>query len=165
MSQAVNTAHVADRRKLRFNTIDEMLADVDRIVAADKAGTLRRTGNWTAGQTFGHLATWVDYGWNGFPTAMKVPWIIRLLIRMKKKAYVRDGMPAGVRIPRVENGTYATEVLSTDEGAARIRTSMLRLKNGELAKFESPAFGPMSHQDRVSMMLRHAELHMSFLHP
>ncbi len=165
MPQAVNTAHVADRRKLRFNTIDEMLADVDRVVAADKAGTLRRTGNWTAGQTFGHLSTWVNYGWDGFPSAMKVPWFIRVLIRMKKNQYVREGMPAGVRIPKVENGTYATDVLSTDEGAARIRKSMQRLKDGESARFDSPAFGPMSHDDRVAMMLRHAELHMSFLHP
>jgi len=165
MTQAINTAQVEDRRKLRFNTIDELLADVDRIVAADNAGALRRTGNWTAGQTFGHLSAWVDYGWDGFPSTLKVPWFIRFLIRMKKDKYVLDGMPAGARIPWVENGTYATEVLSTDEGAARVRKSMQRLKSGEPAKFDSPAFGPMSHEDRVAMMLRHAELHLSFLHP
>ena len=44
----IDTSKVQDRRKLRFHSIDDLLADVDRIVAAEKAGTLRRTGNWTA---------------------------------------------------------------------------------------------------------------------
>lgn len=159
----VNTANISDRRSLRFATIDELLADVDRVVAADKAGTLRRTGNWTAGQVFGHLATWINYAYEGFP--IRPPWFIRWILRMKKAAYLRDGMPAGVRIPRVPNGTFGTEPLGTEEGAKRLRSALLRLKSGEPAKFESPAFGKMPLDERIALNLRHAELHMSFLHP
>jgi len=159
----VNTAKVTNRRRLRFSTIDEMIADVDRIGAAEKAGTLRRTGNWTAGQVFGHLATWSNYAYEGYP--FRPPWFIRWILKKKKTAYLRDGMPAGVRIPKVPNGTFGTEEMSTEEGANRLRRAMLRLKNGESAKFDSPAWGEMPLEERIALNLRHAELHMSFLHP
>src|SRR5262249_6630255 len=133
MNPAVDTSKVTDYRKLRFNSIDELLAEIDRIVAADKAGKLRRTGNWTAAQILGRLATWVNYGWEGYP--MQVPWFIRFILKFKVKQYLRDGLPQGVRIPKVEGGTYATEVISTDEGASRYRRALSRLKNHEPAKY------------------------------
>ncbi len=141
MSSMVNTAQVQDHRKLRFNSIDDMLAQVDRIVAADKVGTLRRSGNWTTGQVLGHLATWIDFGYEGFP--MRVPWFIKLILRGLKKKYIRNGMPMGVRIPKTENGTFGTEVLSTDEGARRLRAALKRLKT-EPAIHHSPAWGKMT---------------------
>ena len=157
----VNTKN-ADRRRLRFSTVEELLAEVDRIIAADKAGTLRRTGNWTAGQVFGHVATWANFAYEGYP--FRPPWFIRWILRKKKAAYLRDGMPAGVRIPKVPNGTFGTELMSTETGAKRLRGALLRLKSGELPKFDSPAWGKMTHEERMAMNLRHAELHLSFLH-
>jgi len=136
---------------------------VDRIVAADKGGTLRRTGNWSAGQVFGRLATWCNYAYEGYP--FRPPWFIRWILRKKKAAYLRDGMPAGVRIPKVQNGTFGTEEMSTDEGANRLCRAMLRLKNGEPAKFDSPAWGKMSPAEQIAIDLRHAESHRSLLHP
>ncbi|HEY3241947.1 MAG TPA: DUF1569 domain-containing protein [Phycisphaerae bacterium] len=158
----IDTAQ-AERRRLRFGSIDELLAEVDRIAAADTAGTLRRTGNWTAGQTFGHLATWICYGYEGYP--MRVPWFIRPFIRRKLGSYLREGMPAGVRIPRTEAGTYGTDVLSTQEGARRLRDALTRLKKREPCPHDSPAFGAMSYDERIALNLRHAELHLGFLHP
>jgi hypothetical protein len=158
-----NTAKVTDRRRLRFATVDDVVADLDGLVAADKAGTLRRTGNWTPGQVFGHLAAWIDYAYEGYP--FEVPWFIRPILRLKKKKYLREGMPAGVRIPKVENGTFGTQTLSTEEGASRLRQALRRLKSGEPAKFDSPAWGRMPPDERIALNLRHAELHLSFLHP
>ena len=162
MAAAVNTANTPGFRVLRFTTIGDAMAEIDRIVAADQAGKLIHTGNWTAGQVFGHIASWIEYGYVGYP--MKPPpWIIRVMLRMRVKKYLRDGMPRGVRIPGVENGTFGIEPLSTAEGADRLRRAFLRLKNGELAVHDSPAFGPMSHPDRIELNLRHAELHLGFL--
>lgn len=153
----------AQRRRLRFLTVDELLAELDRIVASEKAGSLRRTGNWTAGQAFGHLATWLNFAYEGYP--FRPPWFIRWILRKKKAVYLRDGMPAGVRIPKVPNGTFGTELMSTEEGAKRLRSALFRLNCGEPPKFDSPAFGKMSQEERVALNLRHAELHLSFLHP
>lgn len=148
---------------MRFSRIEDALAEMDRLVAAEKAGRLRHTGNWTVGQVFGHLATWIDYGYTGYP--MRVPWFVRWLIRRKLEAYLRDGMPAGVRIPRTPGGTHGTEALTVEEGETRLRAALNRLSSGEPARFDSPAFGPMSHERRTALNLRHCELHMGYLWP
>jgi len=162
----VDTGKVTDYRKLRFSTIDELLKEIDRLVAADNGGKLRRTGNWTAGQIFGHLAGWMNFSYEGFPKrGARPPWFIRFILRMKKKAYMRDGMPRGVKIPGIEGGTFATEPLSTQEGAQRLRAVLLRMKNREPVLHHSPAFGEMSDEERIAFQLRHAEVHLGFLHP
>jgi len=161
-SQSVDTAKV-QRRKLRFNTIGELRAEMDRLIEAERAGRLRCAGNWTLGQIFGHLAGWIDYGWDGYP--MKAPWFIRLMLKFKMKSYMRNGLPGGVKIPNSPAGTWCTDALSTEEGAVRLRKSLDRLEAGEEAKFHSPAFGPMSHADRIQLNLRHAELHLGFVFP
>jgi hypothetical protein len=161
--QTIETSK-AERRKLRFNNIDELLAEVERIVGSERSGQLRRTGNWTVGQIFGHLATWISYGYEGYPFRPP-PWFIRWILRLKVKKYLREGMPAGVRIPGVAAGTFGIEPLTTDEGADFLRRALARLKKGEPCKYDSPAFGPMRHPDRIALNLRHAELHLGFLHP
>jgi hypothetical protein len=160
----VATKQVKDRRSLRFNSVDELLADIERIVKADNAGKLRCTGNWTAGQAMGHVAAWINYSYDGYPLGPP-PWIIRVMLRFLKKKYLRQGMPAGVEIPKVQGGTFATEPLSTAEGAARLRKALARLTSGEPARFPSPAWGEMPVEERIALNLRHAELHLSFLHP
>lgn len=164
MPESVNTAKVTDRRKLQFNSIDDLLRDVDRVAAAERAGRLRRTGNWSAGQVMGHLAAWADFGYDGYPFKAP-PWPIRQILKWKVKSFLKNGMDCGVRIPGPAAGTYAVENLPIEEGADRIRKAFGRLKSGAPAKFHSPAFGEMSHADRVKLNLRHAELHLSFLHP
>lgn len=158
----VDTSKVTDRRSLRFNTIDDLLADIDVLVAADKAGKLRSIGNWTLGQAFGHLASWIEYSYSGYP--FKTPWLIRFILKFLVKGYIKNGMPAGRRIPNTSNGTYGTEVLSTDDGAARLKKALLRLRS-EPAQYDSPAFGHLSDADRTLLNLRHAELHLSFFRP
>jgi len=60
---------------------------------------------------------------------------------------------------------YAVETLSTEDGSVRLRTALARLQSGEPCRHDSPAFGPMNHQDRILFNLRHAELHLGFLQP
>ena len=75
----------------------------------------------------------------------------------------QTGMPAGIKIPKVEGGTYGIDPLSTAEGLSRLRRSLARLGSNEPVRFHSPAFGPMSDADRVQFNLRHAELHLGYL--
>ncbi len=73
-------ASTVARRKLRFESIDEVLADVDKVVAAAHAGTLEQLGNWKPGQVMAHLAAWIEYGYVGYP--LKTPWFIRMILRL-----------------------------------------------------------------------------------
>jgi hypothetical protein len=161
-SSAVETSKVAARRQLRFESIDQVLAEVDRLAEAERAGRLKRLGNWTLGQTLGHLAAWVEYGYTGAP--LKVPFFIRWILRLRKRKFLYGPMRAGVQIPGVAGGTLATEPLPLDEGLARYCRLLERLK-AEAPTAPSPAFGRLTHDEAIALNLRHAELHLGFLVP
>ena len=156
----VDTAKVSNRRKLHFISIDEMLADVDRLVAAEKAGRLKQLGNWTLGQTLNHLAAWSEFGYKGYPQ-LKVPFFIRWILRLQKNKFIKGPMPAGVKIPGVPGGTLATEPAAVEEALPRLRQVMERLKV-ELPPVPSPAIGKLTHDEAIALNLRHAELHLGF---
>jgi hypothetical protein len=158
----VDTAKVANRRVLRFDSIDQMLAEVDRLVASEKAGRLKQLGNWTLGQTLNHLATWIEYGYIGCP--LKPPFFIRWILKLQRNKFLRGPMPAGVRIPRVEGGTLAIDPMPLDEALPRFRRMAERLKT-EPPTEPSPALGKLTHDEAIALNLRHAELHLGFLVP
>jgi hypothetical protein len=161
-SAPVDTAKVAGRRLLRFESIDEAMAEVDRLVEAERAGKLKRLGNWTLGQTLGHLAAWMEYSYTGTP--LKVPFFIRWILRLRKRKFLYGPMRPGVRIPRVEGGTLATEPLPLEETLGRTRRVMERLKS-EAPTALNPIFGRLTHEEWTALHLRHAELHLGFMVP
>src|SRR5437762_3012972 len=75
---SVDTGKVIGRRVLRFESIEQMMAEVDRLVEAERTGRLGCLGNWTLGQTLGHLATWTEYAYTGAP--LKVPFFIKWIL-------------------------------------------------------------------------------------
>lgn len=149
-------------RHIKFSTIDDVLAEIERIRLADEEGRLRVTGNWTAGQILAHVAAWIDYGYIGYPVKAP-PFPLNYVLRWMGKRILKNGMRPGVRIPGVKEGTYGQESISTAEGMERLKNAFMRLKTGEPCKFDSPAFGPMSHEDRIRLNLRHSELHLGFI--
>jgi hypothetical protein len=161
-SDRVDTARVANRRLLRFESIDEMLAEVDRLVEAERAGRLKPLGNWTLGQTLGHLASWTEYGYTGMP--LKVPFFIRWIVRLRKRKYLYEPMKPGLKIPRVEGGTLATEPMTLEEALPRFRKVSERLKK-EPPTVPSPVMGYLTHDESIAINLRHAELHLGFFVP
>ena len=138
------------------------MAELDRIEAAERDGKLKTLGNWTAGQNLSHLAAWIEYGWDGYPMD-KPPLPIRLVMRFMLGRILKKGMTAGVKIPGIEGGTLGADEMETLAAVERFRVALNRLKSGESAKFDSPAFGKMTHEKRVKLNLRHAELHLGFL--
>jgi len=162
-ADAIDT-RTAEHRILRFRGFPEMWADVEKIAAAERAGRLRRTGNWTAGQIFNHLATWIEYANDGFPSTLRPPWIIRLIVRLRKSRYLNQGMPHGVKIPGIPGGTLGIEDAGLDAGLQRLRRAWDKLL-AATPTHPSPIFGHMTHDDWIKSNLRHAELHLGFLHP
>lgn len=160
----VNTKAVKDRREVRLGSLAELRGEVDRLVAAAEAGQLRAAGNWTPGQIFGHLAAWASYPYEGFPMG-PAPLAVRVAARLMKRRFLRGPLPAGVRIPKAADGTHATEAVALEEGAARLRRAIERLEKREPPRHASPVFGPMTVDEVTQGTLRHAELHLSFLHP
>lgn len=159
----VDTKHVTGRRTLHFSSIEDALRDADLIAQAEKAGTLKPLGNWTPGQCFGHIAGWIVYALDGYPPDLRPPWFVKVIVRLMKGKYLR-GMPSGVKIPKVEGGTKSIEPLSTEEGLSRLRVAWQRL-GATAPRTANPIFGPLTHDEWISLNLRHAELHQSFFVP
>ncbi len=152
----INTK-TATRRQIAYATLDEIVADAERLVAANAT----TTGNWSLGKILEHLATVLDKAVDGFENQPPLP--VRLVGRwFLKKKFLRDGMPAGFQL----KGGIAKEILpdETDVQQAldHLRRSAERLKNhpGDVLH---PFFGPMTHEEILKINCRHAELHMSFV--
>ena len=156
----IDTSKVPNRRVLHFNSIDNALAEIDRLAAAERAGTLKCVGNWSCGQVFNHLGTWAEFAFK--PNPLKPPLPIRLILRMMKKRFITGPMKVGARIPGVKDGTLGAETCSFEDGYSRVHSAFTRLKS-EAPTQPNVIFGKLSHEEWIQMHLRHAELHLSFL--
>ena len=150
------------RRPLRFDTIDDALADAERLVAAEREGRLTQSGSWTLGQALGHLATWANFAHDGYPAPVRAPLPVRLVLRLMRNRMLTKGMPSGVKIRGIPGGTVGVDVLPAEEGLNRFRAAMERLRR-TAPTAENPIFGRLTHEQWIQLNLRHVELHLSFL--
>ncbi len=158
------STRTAEHRTLRFDSFAEVRRDLDALEAAQRAGTLRTTGNWTPGQIFTHLAAFIDYGFDGYPPQLNPPFFVKWFLRMKKREFLARGLPRGVKIPRIQGGTVGMEDVPFDEGLVRLRGALDRLEASP-PTHDSPGFGPMPHADVIGFACRHCELHLGYVHP
>jgi hypothetical protein len=160
----IDTKKVKDRRQLRFENFSEAIRDAQSLADAESRGTLRATGNWTLGQSLGHVAFWARAPFDGYPPAPEPPLFVRLLIPLLKSRFLNKGLPVGVSLPGVPGGTLGIEPLATDQGLADLRTVFGRLSH-EMPAAPNPVLGKLSHVEWIQLNLRHSELHQSFFHP
>src|SRR5881394_241123 len=113
----INTSSIAERRILRFESIDDCLDEANRLAPSCRRGAGKQLGNWTLGQTFGHLAAWAEYSYS--PCPIKAPWIVRFIMGFQKNKFLHNPMKPGIRIPRVDGGTLATGPMEMEEGLRR----------------------------------------------
>jgi hypothetical protein len=158
----VDTTKVIGRRNLHFNSIDEILADAERL---GQAKSIRALGNWSPGQLFRHLALSMNGAIDGFDT--RVPWLFRLLGRYVFKArLLKKGMPPGYKLSaEMQTVLYPNSAVSTEEGLQALRDVVKRWRTESKRAATSPFLGPMSDDDWTQLQCRHAELHFSFLIP
>lgn len=152
------------RRKLRFETVDDAIAEAQRLAAAEREGRLARAGNWTLGKTLGHLATWANFAFEGYPSEVSAPLPVRLVARAMRGRILSRGMMAGVKIGRLPEGTVGLDETPVDVGLERFSTAMRRLATSTPTA-ENPVFGKLTQEHWIQLNLRHAELHLGFQVP
>lgn len=151
----INTKKVQGRRKVRYASLDELLAEAKQFAASE----VRRLGNWSPGQIYEHLARTMNSSIDGFDFSMPAPvrWIMSLL--MKKKFLYKE-VPAGFK----STAKYIPADISNEAGLAALEKSIERQK-AESSRVKHPGFGAISRDEWEAFHLRHAEMHMSFLVP
>jgi len=155
---AVATKSVTGRRTLHFNSIDEMLADVDRL----NQGPVTVLGNWSSGQVLKHLTIVMTASLDGFHH--RAPWFVRLIGKVVKKKFLTKPMSAGFNLPK---GAASEMVPGPTEWADVIgpfRATVRRLQT-EPQRMPSPFLGLLTREEWDRLHCRHAELHLSFLVP
>ena len=163
----VNTKK-AERRALNFATFDDILRDIETIERARDAGTLTHTGNWSPGQILWHCGAFFDASLDGFPPGAKPPLPLRILGRLiKGKATAPGGeAPTGFKLPKTLQDAFGPPPGTTlEEGIARVRAPIERIKNGAKMTHPSPLFGPMNHEQWTNLQLGHCQMHFSFIKP
>lgn len=155
----------AERRSLSYADLGALSADLDAIEASHNAGTLKTTGNWSAGQIMKHSATLMLCAIDGFP-GKPAPWLIR---KIAKAMFLKKGLAGGSPNPGFKIPKQADFLdpgnASFEEGLGALRSVCQRVGAGEKLTHPSPVFETLTHDQWVRLGLGHAALHMSFIEP
>lgn len=161
---AINTRSAA-RRTLRFEDFKAIRTDLAALEAAQRAGRLSTSGNWTPGQNLAHLAAFVNYPYDGYPPEIaNPPWIIRLITKTMKNRFIHKSMAPGVRIPGIPAGTVGMLDVPFDQALDDYRAALARMEKAPPG-IPNPILGLLTHEEWKLLQCRHAELHLGFLQP
>lgn len=152
------------RRTLRFQSLDEVLAEAEQLAAIPTRGL----GKWTLGQVLSHLALVYEKSIDG--TTYRPGWLMRLLAKVVigplfLRRVLRKGMGAGIHPPAVMFKEIAPpDNVSTEEGLQALHRAVGRLKSESNRDFEQ-CFHLFTREEWNLFHVRHAELHLSFIVP
>jgi hypothetical protein len=147
-----------------LRSVDDLLAEAERVAAAAAAGGVRPLGNWSPAQVLWHIARLMEFSFDGFSWRYRrgPQWLTRPLRFLAWRWMIRLAFRPGFRNPP-EAAALEPPAVSLEEAAAALRRQVARLRRGERMTQESAVEGPYSHEQWVHIHLRHAELHLSFL--
>jgi len=164
----INTRALADRRLLRFASVAEILADLDRLEAAERLGTLRALGNWPPGSIFDHLGRAAVCSFDGFD-GFTFPFWLRACAPLVKRRMLNRSFPIGFKLSKDGESKAWRPDVAFDQGLAFYREQLARIEPAGSPSpgltQRHPSFGFMMPRDWVLYHLRHAELHLGFLKP
>jgi hypothetical protein len=159
ITMAVKTTKVANRRQVRYGSLQDVLRDAERLAT----GQVHTLGNKTYGQILRHLAIAMNMTIDGSP--LQVPWFMRMLARLFKKKMLSGPMDAGFNLSaQGESLLWPPGDPSVAEGLEELRRAIRRLET-ESKREPSPFLGKLTHEEWNQLHRHHAELHMSFVVP
>ncbi len=155
----VDTKSVQGRRKLNFASLDEVVADAEKLVASPNSKVL---GNWPLSQLITHLARGINGSIDG--SAAKAPWFLRIVGPFIKGRLLKKRMPSGFKLPKDVEVRFFPAADSPQEALEGLRRAVGRLKTERMTA-RHPILGKLTHEEWTQLHLRHAELHLSFAEP
>ncbi|MFK7818076.1 MAG: DUF1569 domain-containing protein [Planctomycetaceae bacterium] len=149
-----------ERRELSFTTLDEAVADAERLAK----GEVRTTGNHTFGQIIEHLARTHDMA-SGKLQAPRMPLILRLLMPVLKKQILNSPVKPGVKLPAKGEAFFWPEgEVDVQEALDHLRESVQHYNTrGPLPVH--PVFGKATREQIDRLNCGHCAMHLSFVHP
>ena len=153
----MHTATESTQRKLHFSNNDDIRADIENLLA----NGFETRGNWTLAQILEHMARAIDASFDGFD--FTVPWFARTFIGpLMKKKFISETMPAGYKFKQPTNIVPPTD--TDQEQALDNYLAALERLEGAAPTQKHPFVGKLNHEQWKQLTLRHAELHLGFVH-
>lgn len=152
------------RRILRFNSLDEVVTDVENL----RARGYEKAGNWNLAQAAGHLANWLGYPVNGFPKpGCVVGSILGLMRATVGKKLLRQILKSGSMRPGGQTMPESVPPATEDEAGAvaKLKEAVRRFKEHPGEYHPSPLFGQLTRDEALELQLVHCAHHLSFLIP
>lgn len=151
-----------------YNSIDELKAELDRIEASHQAGTLKVTGNWSAGKIFDHCSKPMKLAFDGFfdeqGKPIKFPFYIRFFgVFLLKPMLGRSHMKPGIKLPAAASSMLPADDCTFEQGIEALREQLARMDHGETMTAKSPLLGKMTHKQWVLMHIDHCRMHFGFI--
>lgn len=149
-----------ERRELSFNSLDEVVADAERLASSE----VRTTGNHSFGQILEHLARTHDMT-TGKMVAPPPPWYMKIMIAIMKPMLINPkNVKPGFKLPKqAEEVFWPDQEFDVQEALAHLKESVEYYKsNGPMPKH--PMFGTLSRQQNDELNCCHGALHLSFVH-
>jgi hypothetical protein len=156
----VNSKTVQGRRDVSFQTLDDIVADAEKLMASSKTRTI---GNWPLEKLIMHLSRTIHNSIDGFQSQAPL-WIRLILPLFKGRVLKSPKMSPGINLPRAALPSAFPDAGSVQEALDDLRRAVARTKS-ERMEAGHPAFGKMTHDEWTTLHLRHSEMHLSFALP
>jgi hypothetical protein len=157
---AVDVTKVTNRRRVRYETLQDLIADAERL----SARPVHTLGNKSFEQILRHLSLVMNVSIDGSAKPLPMPLYIRVLGRLLKKKILARGLRPGVRLPSDADASVWPAGRDAAVELEDLRRAVHRL-GVETKRGSHPAFGKMDVAEWNLFHLRHSELHMSFVTP
>ena len=124
----IDTARVQTRRMVRLRTIDDLLAEIERVTAAGAAGQLRLLGNWSAAQVLWHIGKLMELSIDGFSWRYRRGplWITLPFRFLAWRCLIRLAFRPGFKNPPEAAVLEPPTGISLEEAAAYLRQQVER---------------------------------------
>ena len=149
-----------ERRKLRFDDWDDVIADAELL--RERGYDHASHGTLSLGQITSHLATVLSGAVDGSPKLY--PWPMRVMVRFLFLKKMLRHEPSSVRVKSPQSLT-PPEQCEDDVGIERLREEIERFRNHEGDYQPHVIFGKLSRDEWKHQQLWHCEHHLSFLLP
>ena len=146
------------RRRLRFDTFDDALAEVERLCACE----YERVGSRNLAQMCDHLADALEGSVRGFD--FRMPWLMRTLMAPLALRYVLKTRSIPIRAPMPKRREPRPDV-DLVTSVARLRAAIATFENSPGPLAPHPYFGRISADTWRSVHLVHIAHHLGFLNP
>ena len=149
------------RRDIQFNSFDQVIADIEQLLESGAT----TTGQHSFAAIVRHLALTNEMV-VGDLVPPKLPWYMRLAMPLLRSSILNGPVKPGFKLPSTDMQSFfwpADDINPTD-AFAKFKASVQSYEERGALPIH-PIFGKSTKEQTHGLLLKHAAMHMSFVHP